>query len=51
MGRVLEILRSLAASRPVRWIGVPVALAAGAAAVISQTATLPPTIALAAEPL
>lgn len=52
MGRVLEMCRSLAASRPARWIGVPLVLGAAVAAVISQSAaSLPPEVALAAEPL
>lgn len=53
MGRVLELLRSLSASRPARWVGVPVVLGAAVAAVISQSAVapFPPDVALAAEPL
>lgn len=52
MGRVLEMLRSLAASRPARWVGVPVIGMAAIAALIGQSqTTTPPSVDLAAEPL
>ncbi len=52
MSRTLHVMRALARSRPARWIGVPVALGAAVAAVISQSAApFPPEVALAAEPL
>jgi type IV pilus assembly protein PilY1 len=52
MKAIVSLMRSFAANRGARWVGVPVVLAAAVAAVISQSAaTLPPTTNLAAEPL
>jgi len=52
MGRTIEVMRSFAASRPARWVGVPLLAAAALATVIGQSQTAPPpTVALAAEPL
>lgn len=52
MGRIFSLLRSLGASRAARWIGVPALAVAGVASVVvSQSATIPPLVNLAAEPL
>ena len=52
MGSLFSVVRTFAASRGARWVGVPVIAAAGIAAIISQSATTPPpTMSLAAEPL
>lgn len=52
MARFMNVIRSLAASRPARWVGGPVLVAAALASVLSQSQTTPPpTVALAAEPL
>jgi type IV pilus assembly protein PilY1 len=52
MGRTFEVLQSFAASRPARWVGVPLLVAAALASVIGQSQTAPPpTVSLAAEPL
>ncbi|MBX3603913.1 MAG: pilus assembly protein PilY [Piscinibacter sp.] len=52
MSRLMNMLHAVGASRPARWIGVPVLIAAALASLLSQSqVTLPPTVALAAEPL
>jgi type IV pilus assembly protein PilY1 len=52
MNSIFSFMRWIAASRSARWVGGPLVVAAGIAAVVSQSAaTLPPTVALAAEPL
>jgi type IV pilus assembly protein PilY1 len=52
MSSLMSMLHAVGASRPARWIGVPVLVAAALASLLSQSqVTLPPTVALAAEPL
>lgn len=52
MSRLMSLLQAVGASRTARWIGAPVLIAAAFASLLSQSAgTLPPTVALAAEPL
>jgi type IV pilus assembly protein PilY1 len=52
MGRTIEVMRSFAASRPARWVGVPLLAAAALAPLIGQSQTAPPpTLSLAAQPL
>lgn len=52
MSRLMNLLQAAGASRTARWIGVPVLIAAAFASLLSQSqSTLPPTVALAAEPL
>lgn len=52
MGRIFSLLRTWGASRTARLIGLPVLAVAGVASVIvSQSATIPPLVNLAAEPL
>lgn len=52
MSSLMSLLHAVGASRPARWIGVPVLMAAALASLLSQSqVALPPTVALAAEPL
>jgi type IV pilus assembly protein PilY1 len=51
MSTMFNLMRSLAASRGARWIGVPVLMATALAAVVSQSQTTIPTMSLSAEPL
>ena len=52
MSGLMSMLHAVGASRSARWIGVPVLIAAALASLLSQSqSVLPPTVALAAEPL
>lgn len=52
MSRLMNLLQAVGGSRTARWIGAPVLIAAAFASLLSQSQTpLPPTVALAAEPL